>query len=150
MLMAMGNLRNAKVRKGILRNDVRNALWLVNREMRISQIIRRCCGSGNRCRRLARTPVVRPFITRRTQLRTTKKDNNRTVYVQGRENVSVNMISLVMLFVDSLWMTRSSHGTAKVLRIGHLWFFNIYNFFRVSGTPNLYFDHWTWVEQSRY
>jgi len=62
----MGNLRNAKVRKGILRNDVRNALLLVDRETRISQITRRCCGSGNRCRRLARTPVVRPFITRRT------------------------------------------------------------------------------------
>ena len=42
------------------------------------------------------------FITRRTQHRTTKKDNNRTVYVQGRETVCVNMLSLVMLFVDSL------------------------------------------------
>ena len=42
------------------------------------------------------------FITRRTQHRTTKKDNNRTVYVQGSETVCVNMLSVVMLFVDSL------------------------------------------------
>jgi len=53
-VMVICEMRNVKMRKGILRNDVRNALWLVDRETCISQITRRCCGSSNRCRRLAR------------------------------------------------------------------------------------------------
>jgi len=76
------------------------------------------------------------FITRRMQHSTTKKDNNRTVYVQGRETVCVNMLSLVMLFVDSLWMTRSCHGTAKVLRIGLLMVF--YYLLKLFNFPTFY------------
>jgi len=52
--MVIYEMRNANMRKGILRNDVQNALWLVDRETRISQITCCCCGSSNRCRRLTR------------------------------------------------------------------------------------------------
>jgi len=59
------------------------------------------------------------FITRRTQHSTSKKDNSGTVYVQGRETVCVNMLSLVMLFVGSFVVNDaklSRHGNSLACR----------------------------------